>query len=761
MLANLLILTAFALQCNINNRIDCGYNKISEETCEQRGCCFDSKSGLCFWPGEGVDIKKVHVLQSNHFDAGYADLTVNILNRYFDSFFPRAADVGSQLASLGGEENLKWMTQGYIVSMYLDCPPNIGLHCPDDQAKAKFLDAVAKGYIWWHAFPHNAELALAPREFLEASIRYTQKLARDSKMPNIPAVLSQRDVVGLPRSSIPAMLNAGLQGFSIGSNGACQFSNVPPIFRWVDSGTSPDFETINGAESVKKPSGESIIGMFHGLGYGGLTDKNALPIVQIPGCDTVLIYAWRGDNQGPPGSAKEVQGNWETIRQWFPNATTIKGSTFEAFLEDAKPHFDQLWDMKGEAADTWMFGIGSDPWKVAIARIIYRQRQACINSNQCDGSDRRFANFSRLAVKNMEHTWGLSVWHFGSLQKSGYMNDDFHARLAAKDPIYGNFTASWVEQRTIGIDLPLEALEDHPLRQSILKEIAELRTWPPKLQSSDSSKACTLGGWAELEYNDNGSITSFRRKGGSRAYSADSQVFLSLIYQSLNETSDLIPWDNTYLIPPHTSNEYGKIDDFNSSHIDASPTLINSKCDGNSLQLDLKFPDLVHKEYGAPNEATIVITNSSNGSIDIEVILFDKTPTRHPEGTFVQFTAPGFSAENVFLDKVGEWVSPSEAFQGSSKGMHAVESGVFVADGDRGMFFETLDAPLVKLGKMLPLPLPIFDEIDYSQGFSFVLHDNIWNTNYPYWYPFVDDDKDMKYRFRVHITDPAAKNQKF
>ena len=87
-----------------------------------------------------------------------------------------------------------------------------------------------------------------------------------------------------------------------------------------------------------------------------------------------------------------------------------------------------------------------------------------------------------------------------------------------------------------------------------------------------------------------------------------------------------------YLIPPHTSNEYGKIDDFNSSHIDASPTLINSKCDGNSLQLDLKFPDLVHKEYGAPNEATILITNSSTGSIDIEVILFDKTPTRHPEG---------------------------------------------------------------------------------------------------------------------------------
>jgi hypothetical protein len=24
----------------------------------------------CFYPGEGVDIKTVHVIQSNHFDAG-------------------------------------------------------------------------------------------------------------------------------------------------------------------------------------------------------------------------------------------------------------------------------------------------------------------------------------------------------------------------------------------------------------------------------------------------------------------------------------------------------------------------------------------------------------------------------------------------------------------------------------------------------------------------------------------------------------------
>ena len=47
----------------------------------------------------------------NHFDAGYAKLSVDILNEYFDSYFPRAAQVGAQLraavpaAGGGGGDN--------------------------------------------------------------------------------------------------------------------------------------------------------------------------------------------------------------------------------------------------------------------------------------------------------------------------------------------------------------------------------------------------------------------------------------------------------------------------------------------------------------------------------------------------------------------------------------------------------------------------------------------------------------------------------
>lgn len=48
--------------------------------------------------------------------------------------------------------------QGYLVSLFLDCPPGMGLHCPGVEARAKVEAAIRSGVITWHAFPHNAQV---------------------------------------------------------------------------------------------------------------------------------------------------------------------------------------------------------------------------------------------------------------------------------------------------------------------------------------------------------------------------------------------------------------------------------------------------------------------------------------------------------------------------------------------------------------------------------------------------------------------------
>ena len=76
-------------------------------------------------------------------------------------------------------------------------------------------------------------------------------------------VLSQRDVVGVPRSVIPILRSSGVTSISIGSNGRCMAPNVPPVFKWKDSARTDlppvpaDFNKANAA--VNRPGGDDIL----------------------------------------------------------------------------------------------------------------------------------------------------------------------------------------------------------------------------------------------------------------------------------------------------------------------------------------------------------------------------------------------------------------------------------------------------------------------------------------------------------------------
>ena len=66
----------------------------------------------------------------NHMK-GFADSAVGIINRWFDQHFPKAIIVAAELrADPSTNARLMFTAQSYVVSLYLDCPPNMGLHCP-------------------------------------------------------------------------------------------------------------------------------------------------------------------------------------------------------------------------------------------------------------------------------------------------------------------------------------------------------------------------------------------------------------------------------------------------------------------------------------------------------------------------------------------------------------------------------------------------------------------------------------------------------
>ena len=117
-----------------------------------------------------MPITKVHVIFSNHLDVGYVDMALAVVNKYFDVYFARAARLAAELRAAGGAERFRWMTQSWLVALYLDCPADLGLHCPNAQDKAAFAAAVKKGDIYWHAFPHDAWLSLMDPSLMPAMV---------------------------------------------------------------------------------------------------------------------------------------------------------------------------------------------------------------------------------------------------------------------------------------------------------------------------------------------------------------------------------------------------------------------------------------------------------------------------------------------------------------------------------------------------------------------------------------------------------------
>ena len=94
--------------------------------------------------------------------------------------------------------------------------------------------------------------------------------------------VSQRDVPGTTRSAIPTLHKAGIAAFSNGVNGASTPPFVPRAFVWRDPASNMSLPTL-----------------IHPYGYGGESYEDA---VIVPGLAHALVFAWRGDNAGPPES---------------------------------------------------------------------------------------------------------------------------------------------------------------------------------------------------------------------------------------------------------------------------------------------------------------------------------------------------------------------------------------------------------------------------------------------------------------------------
>ena len=95
---------------------------------------------------------------------------MDVVNKYFDDYLPLAVANGLELRR---SYNLSWtwMTQSWLISLFFDCPPSMGLHCPNQTQLDLVRQGIAERWIYWHAFPFNSQ------------VRFSNMLAQKD-MPN-------------------------------------------------------------------------------------------------------------------------------------------------------------------------------------------------------------------------------------------------------------------------------------------------------------------------------------------------------------------------------------------------------------------------------------------------------------------------------------------------------------------------------------------------------------------------------------------------
>ena len=770
---------------------------------------------------EPTQVKNVHLVWSNHLDLGFADFVTNIMNRYFtggegtcapplpknqtvyySSFFLKAINSSKYFREHPDlNVSFSYMTHSFLVDHFLHCNEETfpyqnfskqsKLKCPSKEQIEEVESALRNGDLYFHAFPHNAQPELMDAEsFAVMGIDSAANLAKVyGRKP--PTVLSQRDVPGLTRGIVPVLVDRGVFGISIGANDG----SPPPIVpSTVDC-------YAKGLHQVRTPfvwrdeaSGKEVIMDIHPGGYGGITggsmpdgtpffarDGTLCDCIGIDGLDDVLCYAWRGDNYGPNGT-DQVLLDYEKFGKAFPNAR-IQRSTLDAFWDLLEPLKSTLPVLTSEIGDSWMYGVSSDPLKLAEMRAMMRI-----------GAKLSYAGatplFLRLAIKLSEHTWGgqggmhnnithpTHAWTAPELAK---------ARKAGTNPYYRFMEDSWVEQRAF-ISAAMAALDESSILKTKIDREFALITAPaptPEGITKLGYVAVEREKWIEpftvgehvLKFDvDTGSIVSLVTKDG-RVWSDEKHPLAAYMYRT-HSYEEACQYGHTYnynhggehpyIVPVGCDDSDGLNDTTTESKHWYFP-IKNIWQKGASVILQLKAPPASRAlGYGPPDTVYLTITGVSSG-LDIELVWENKVPCFLPESSWFEFhpSLSGASEDTgewkLLLDKMGKQnIDTADVVAKSGAVLHGIDpvnGGITFAKArsspEISFRVQSLDSGLVSPGQVRnSWNFEAYDETPVTpyDGAAFNLHSNLYNTNYVVYYPWKEDDSTSRFRFFVEYT---------
>ena len=633
-------------------------------------------------------VTKVYVLFKTHLDVGFTDLSSEVTRRYVEEFIPKAIAVGERLQADGSGERYVWTTGAWLVEKYRR-----------EAAAAQVLrleSAIKRGDIVWNAVPYTVESEVMTGDLLRTCLVLSQKLDRRYGKHTIAAKMT--DVPGHTRSIVTPLYDAGVRFLHIGVNPASPIPAVPPFCRWRDT------------------TGKEII-LAYQRDYG--TEDI------LPDGKTAVSINFTGDNHGPH-SYEAVKKIYADLRKRYPNAQIV-GASFNEVAAELLEMKDSMPVVTSEIGDTWIYGYGSAPARMAKFRAISRLYSQWLKQGKIKMDSDEAVAFAVELGLIAEHTQGMDIkTHLKNWDK--YDVDKFMAARSSQP--FCKVEQSWREID----DYLFSAIALLPERLQAEARAAINAVDHPSLKPLNAEAKPNQS----LDWNINllGGILKV----------------LGVTYRCY-DAADYDDYLNRYLRA-----RYGwALDDIGKTGLDKSkavsatvkPRVVSSMFSatpsGTAFEAQLQFPDVKGVDSRVFPEYVQVQGLAYNGGrkADITVTVVNKPAVRLPESYFLSFFADGI--RQVIAEKVGGRVNLSDVVEKGNRHMHGIDRYVDVSTSKHTMRIWSKDAFLITLGEPDGLPYSTTYP-DIAGGVHFCLSNNLWGTNFAMW-----NEGTLSYRFTVEL----------
>jgi hypothetical protein len=708
------------------------------------GKCLESLSQRLRAEDAGRQVKTVYVLYKCHLDVGFTDTEQGVIRTYFNEYLPRAMEIAEKLRQSGGEERYVWTVAAWLLYEYLEQATS--------EQRRRMEKAIADGDFAWHAMPFTWNSEMLDSSLMSSALKLSASLDQRFGRKTVAGKLT--DVPCHTRGIVMPLANAGIRFLDIGDNAGCNAPEVP--FMKGDGATHPQrSKEMQEAEedphaylfNWRDPTAPTdvaaeIMVLYHPFDYGST--------VAFPGTDSAVSIRVRGDNSGPH-TFEEIKDSYRQLHSLYPGARIVP-TNLSVIADALEPLRPKLPVVTKEMGDTWIYGVGSDPGKVARYRELCRLRGEWLSAGKLKLGDAADLAMTRKLILAPEHNWGLSIGQY--LEHPEVYSPKELASARSTLPAFKKVDAEWAAKRA-DMDRAVEVLPPR-LREEAEKRLAGIVPKPPHTEGlAPLAPGTEIQGTHFILGLDaaTGAIQRLQDRKTGREWASTQHVLASFRYQTFT-SADFARFNKAYNTRP-MGYDFSKpgLEKYPVQGRTWQPSLQEAWAgrDGASQRIvvDLRMPHAEAELAGLvswPERLTMEIRlPDGEPVVEITFQCFNKRANRLSEAMWLSFSPPAPDADGWRLEKVNRPVSPHDVIAGGGLHLHAVTRNVHYSDAKGSFTLETLDAPLVSPGQR---GLLVFDSNlpEMQEGVHVNLYNNLWGTAFPQWY-----GDDMRFRFVIRV----------